>query len=145
LQKDRLETGVILVVSSQVFKSINRRSRQEIYWTGLAHLMLYNYLKNILIVNRRWQWRPPPSFNNLDELWCWSMLRFRKRHLWRISEALLLPQELQLDNGMWTTNQEMLIVTLLRFATTDGWLKLESLIQVEMSRLSRVFKVNYCY
>jgi hypothetical protein len=66
---------------------------------------------------------------------------FRKRHLWRTSEALLLPHELQLDNGMWTSNEEMLIVLLLRFATTDGWLKLESMIQVELSRLSRVFKV----
>jgi hypothetical protein len=71
-------------VSSSLFpRKYLKASRQAIYWTGLAHLMLYNYLKNILIVNRRWQWRPPPSFNNLNELWCWSMLRFRKRRLAR--------------------------------------------------------------
>jgi len=95
-------------------------------------------------MNRRWQWRPKPTFDGLDRYWCWNFLRFRKEHLWRISEALLLPAELQLDNGMWTDNQEMLIITLLRLATTDAWLKLECMIQVEYSRMSRVFSVCFC-
>jgi hypothetical protein len=124
-----------------MMKRSNRSTKHLIHFTGVANLILYNYFRNILLRNRRWQWLPTPTFNHLDELWCCSNLRFRKRHLWRISEALLLPRELQLDNGMWTTNEEMLIVLLLRFATTDGWLKLESMIQVELSRLSRVFKV----
>jgi hypothetical protein len=122
-------------------KGISFELKHRLFCFGIAHLILYNYSRNILLRNRRWQWRPKPCFDGLDEYWCWSMLRFRKHHLWRVSEALLLPQELHLDNGMITNNEEMLIVTLLRLATTDGWLKLESLIQVELSRLSRVFKV----
>jgi hypothetical protein len=84
-------------------------------------LILYSYFRNILLRKRTKMVSPTPTFNHLDELWRWSSkLRFRKRHLWRISEALLLPREVQSDHGMWTTNEEMRIGLLLRFATTDG-------------------------
>lgn len=124
---------------------MNHGIRNVLFWWGVAQLMLYNYHKNIIVMNRRWQWRPKPTFDGLDRYWCWNFLRFRKEHLWRISEALLLPAELQLDNGMWTDNQEMLIITLLRLATTDAWLKLECMIQVEYSRMSRVFSATIAH
>lgn len=37
----------------------------------------------------------------------------------------------------------MLIVLLLRLGSTDKWLDLESLIHIEYSRMSRVWKVNF--
>lgn len=142
LQKQRKEKGVVYIVASLLVPALDPGTKHELFWHGIVQLALYHCYRNILLVNRRWQYRPPPRFCNLEAGWCWSMLRFRKCHLWRISQALLLPAELQLDNGMWTNNEEMLIVTLLRLASMDVWLKLESVIQVEYSRMSRVYKVS---
>ena len=36
---------------------------------------------------------------NLDSLWCWQHLRFKKKHLLRISQALLLPINHRLSNN----------------------------------------------
>ena len=138
-QKERIEKGVVYIAMSKLMPSVHRMTQYMIFLAGIVNFATYNYYRNVVYRNKRWQGRSPPKFDKLDEFWCWSMLRFRKKHLWRISEALLLPAELCMDNGSWTTNEEMLIVLLLRLASTDGWLKLESVIQIEMSRLSRLF------
>jgi hypothetical protein len=140
-QKERGENALVYLMLANVLPHINRTTRDVLFWTGVANTLMYDHYRNILDKNRRWQWRPPPTFDALDEYWCWNILGYRKKHLWRIGESLLLPAQLQLENGSWTINQEMLIVLLLRFGNTDGWLVLESIILIEMSRMSRIFKV----
>jgi hypothetical protein len=104
---------------------------------ALPSWVIYKRNQTVLYENRRWQLHPPPRFENLDSLWCWhNNLRFKNKHLWRISESLLLPAEHHLENGSWTN---MLIVFLLRLGANDKWIKLENEISVEYSRMSRVF------
>jgi hypothetical protein len=116
MQRKRLETGVVYLALAHFMIAVRRELRRRLLLIGTVNLTLYYYYKSTILMNRRWQWRPKPSFQALDEYWCWRILRFRKKHLWRISEALLLPRELHLDNNMETNNEKMLIVTLLRFS-----------------------------
>ena len=141
-QKEHRETAQVYITLSKVLPGISVRARFALFWTGIAYTMLYSYSRHILWRNKRWQGRPPPTFGALDKDWCHHFLRFQKEHLWRLSEALLLPAEHRLDNGSWTDNQEMLIVLLLRLGSCDTWMKLEDIIHIEFSHMSRVFKVS---
>jgi hypothetical protein len=141
-QKDRLTKGTVYTLVANVVTYLSFMLRIQLYWKGVLNLLQYRLYSRVLYENRKWRYRPPPRINSLQESWCWSFLRFRKIDLWRLSDALLLPAEFQLDNGSWTTNQEMLIVTLLRLAHTSSWIELEALIQIEYSRMSRIFHVR---
>lgn len=77
----------------------------------------------------------------------WHLLQFKEKHLWSVSEKLLLPREKMLDNGSWTNNEEMLIILLARLSTAScrSWSKLEVEYGVEYSRMSRIFKVRIIF
>ena len=141
LQKKRLYTTSAYLILSAVGIAIPLHFRRAILVAAVFEYYVYKFNQSVVYRNRKWRWRPAPTFDNLDSLWCWHHLRFKKKHLWRISESLLLPAEHRLSNGSWTTNQEMLIVFLIRICSTDKWLKLEELSSVEYSRMSRIFSV----
>lgn len=140
-QRRRLKTACAYLVLSEYFHNNVPYLHITCSIISIIYFLLYNHHKRILYDELRWRWRPPARINNLDTSFCWHNLRFRKEDLFRLSNALLFPLEFQLDNGSWTTNEEMLIVLLLRLSSSTTWIKLESIINIELSRLSRVFKV----
>jgi hypothetical protein len=104
----------------------------------------YRKLRTVVHGYSRWRGNRNLSFDSLDRHQCWHLLRFKKKHLWKVSQKLLLPREKILDNGSWTNNQEMLIILLARLSTASkgSWIKLEVEYGVEYSRMSRIFKVR---
>ena len=141
-QRQRLEMGATCLLISVQLVALPNIIRRALLLSAVINFATYNYFRSVLYYSSRWHWHPTPTFDRLEANWCWHHLRFKKKHLWRISEALLLPAEHRLDNGSWTDNQEMLIIFFLRLGSTDKWLSLEDKCGVEYSRMSRIFKVS---
>lgn len=140
-QRQRLEMGSTCLLLSVHLNNIPSNIRHALLISAVVYFAIYNCFRSVLYNSRHQRWNSLPKFHQLDESWCWHHLRFKKKHLWRLSESLLLPAEHRLDNGSWTDNEEMLIIYLLRLGSTDKWLSLEQKCNIEYSRMSRIFKV----
>ena len=141
-QKQRLKTFSSQLLIATIGNQLNNDVRKVYFVSSLLNFLIYKRNKSVVYREFRWEWKAPAKFANFDSLWCWQHLRFKKKHLLRISQALRLPEEFRLCNGSWTTNQEMLIVLLARLGSTSKWLKLEQELGIEYSRMSRIFQVR---
>jgi len=142
-QKQRLQvSSVFIILGAILLRRRNIRKAKLLLTTGLVLAICYLQKQRVRYLERRWHGDSILRFDSLDEAFCHHTIRFHKSDLWRISEALLLPRLFRLDNGTWTDNQEMLIVLLTRMASADTNFKLQSVLDIEMTKLSRIFKVS---
>jgi len=143
-QKESVKHCTILLLLYIMLRNRRERLSRICCIIGLCHIIQYLKIKNVSYQVHRWKGHQKLSFNNIDNHNCWHYLRFKKRHLWRLSQALLLPENLILDNGARTNNEEMLIVLLARLShsSSGSWIKLERQYGMEYSMMSRIFKVS---
>ena len=144
LQQYRYRTTIAIVMAFHII-CLRRQVRRRHTFLVLTLLLLKYYcIKTVIYRHRHWSGNNVLTFNSLDINDCWHKLRFKRQHLWRLSEVLRLTGQLQLDNGSYTNNEEMLIILMARLSTasTGSWIKLECEYKIEYSRMSRVFKVR---
>jgi hypothetical protein len=141
-KKRKLECAFLIILAVHKFQFIHALYNKLLI---IALLLFKDYKskKNIRYISNHFYGNNYVTFQGLDDQTCWHQLRFRKSDLWRVSESLLLPSRLILDNGLVTNNEEMLTILLYRLTSCDSWYVLEKRIGIEYSRMSRIFKVYY--
>lgn len=145
VQKKRknLRLGCIFLLLQRhgLFRNIYRKC--ALFLLAMRYIRRYYRLRKVIYREISHHFRSGHlNFNSMQEDYCWHTMRIRKNDFWKVSEALLLPADLVLDNNSRTNNEEMLIIFLSRLSCSGTWIDLEKRLGVEYSRMSRIFKVS---
>ena len=83
----------------------------------------------------------------LSEDECWEDFRFRKRDLYRLKEALLIPEFFALDNGSCIDGEEALLITLHRLVNPLSQAQLSRCWGHDSSMISRIINtvIDFIY
>ena len=108
LQQYRYRMTIAIVMVFHII-CLRRQVRRRLTFLLLL-LKYYCSIKSVTYRHRHWSANIVLTLNSLDINGSWHKLRFKRQHLWLLNEALRLPGELQLDNGSYTSKEEMLII-----------------------------------